>query len=244
MNMIPSKISGLMIAGLLSMSACDFQGTMSVSDSLKVVDRRGDTHVLKAGSYNTQLEPSAFGRKLRFEIRGAADQTIRMQFPLPSEFRNENYSGPINLKATDMGQYFDVQGTLQVITNTSGPYHRDMQCVYDTYVVRDCRDVQYRDSNGNIRYRRECTDLVRNIYGTRHEDYQVISTDRTANLKLLDASSKREVGTYRGNQNLGTRENTLWSSGCRRDRFFDGPYHPHGLHGTGVEIGIGIRFDL
>jgi len=206
----------LLVCGMGALAACEFNGSMKFLQSTHVIDRKGDAHVLAAGTYSTDIESSVFGKKIRFEIVKADGKKVKMQFPAPSELKNENYEGPIRLLARDIGQSFGVEGSLDVRRETSGPYNRTVTCVYDRYLVRECFDKEVTLPDGRKEIRRVCEDRERIIEGRRDERYEVTSTDRIADLKLIHDQTKKQIGSYRGVQDLGSTEHILSSSYCRR----------------------------
>lgn len=132
-----------LVTSLLALGACqDFNGTLSLDRGANIRDNKGKTQALNAGNYSASV--GAKNKKTgRFTIK--ANKEISFDFGLPSELKDENYQGPIRLKANDIGQDFDIAGKIEILFDTSSPRSRVVSCVYDTYQERICHVVCEND---------------------------------------------------------------------------------------------------
>lgn len=217
----------VILGSLVCLSACNnFNGGLTLTANTSIKDKKGKVSILPPGSYTTRIEPSLFGKKIRFEIDDNKGTTVKMQMPTIPEIANDHFEGTVRMAARDIGQAFDIEGQLDVRTETTGPFHRTVSCVYDTVYERVCHDEVTRNPDGSTSRREVCETISHTIYGNRDEDYTVTDTDRFGKFQLVNAQTKEVTGSYDGVQNVAHYENIIHSGYCQRSGY--DPYPGHG----------------
>jgi hypothetical protein len=178
----------VMIAAFLMVGCERLSGQLNISKDLKLVNSKGDTHLLRVGTYTADLRQSTFGKKIVLRLNEDADEKFNFAIPKGTKIPN---NGTFSLKSNQIGQKVDLKGTVAT-THVDSPEREGYQsCTYsEPYTV-----CQPAGPYGQM----QCQTYMRTIYGQQW----VRSFDRTTHqditLDITPVSAKESSGQFTGN---------------------------------------------
>jgi hypothetical protein len=177
-----------LIAAALLVIGCDrLEGQLNISKDLKLVNSKGDTHLLRVGTYSADLRQSTFGKKIVLRLNNDADEKFNFSIPgsqIPS-------NGTFKYSAAQIGQNVDLTGTVKTVSS-DGPVREDVQqCTYSEPVT-----VCYPTGpQGQV----SCSTQMRTVYGQQWTRYYDRSNHQDVVLSIAAAGTTDESAQFSGN---------------------------------------------
>jgi hypothetical protein len=175
----------LAVVACLGFAACNgVDGTFVVSQNLTVVNAKKKTITVAPGQYTGSVSLARGGSEFEFAIKGVAGKTQKVRIKLPKGEKVPTSEGPIELKAAEIGQPFDVRGNVDTQVTESDEMSGTQSCPI-AHNFRVC------DSNG-------CRVDSSIHYGTQAITYHYENTTETLETEFLDAKSGATLATFSG----------------------------------------------
>src|SRR5436189_166926 len=116
------KVTVLAALSALALTACDeLEGTISVNDSLKVVNKKGQTVSIPKGNYQSKFDYDSGKRRLKIKIKDVGKDDQKLEMNLPDGVEIPTYEGDFTVMGYQVGQSFDLEGRVQTDTDVSSP---------------------------------------------------------------------------------------------------------------------------
>lgn len=177
----------LMIAAFLFVGCERLEGQLNITKDLKLVNSRGEAHLLKVGTYSADLRQSTFGKKIVLRLNNDADEKFNFQIPDGSKIPS---NGTFKFSASQIGQNVDLAGAVKTVS-TDGPVRESVvQCTYTEPVT-----VCYPGPQGQ----QVCSTQIRTVYGTQWTRYFDRSNTQDVTLSIAAAGATEESAQFLGN---------------------------------------------
>jgi len=227
--------SVILIATLLAFTGCykKVAGTFETREEIKLNGKRG-TVTLPAARYNANLKVKT-KRKFQLVIPGNAGH--KFTFRIPRGVSMPRNYGQVRLRASEVGQPYDLSANIDTTQNRSEVRHDTESCSRQVrrevcrYERRPEREV-CRQRNGRRVCRRVPGRRVRvcepewdTVWGTRDISFREVGKTTSYKVKFMAPNDGRVVARFRGNRYSSDRE-IISRSRCYLDRRYDRPYWP------------------
>lgn len=168
--------------------ACDEGNVVTeVTQSFKVVDKKGHEITIKPGSYDMLFSQDYRKKELKIVFKKANDKgkDISLKLPIPANFEIPYETGTFKILGEQIGQAWDIEG--QVVTKyDSGWRNRTTEsCSIETTVHR-CKEVCTTLGECET----VCGDEVVSTPGTREVECQDTTTTRDMKVQFKDTSNE------------------------------------------------------
>lgn len=181
-------LPALIAAALLVFTGCErLEGQLNITKDLKLENSKGDTHLLRVGTYSADLRQSTFGKKIVLRLNNDADE--KFNFAIPGSQIPSN--GTFKFSAAQIGQNVDLAGTVKTVS-TDGPVRESVQqCTY-TEPVTVCVPT---GPQGQV----SCSTQMRTVYGQQWTRFFDRSNQQDVTLSIAAAGSTEESAQFTGN---------------------------------------------
>lgn len=177
----------LLAAAFLLVGCERLEGQLNITKDLKLVNSRGDTHLLRVGTYSADLRTSTFGKKIVLRLNNDADEKFNFLIPEGTKIPN---NGSFKLTSAQIGQKVDLMGTVKTVS-TDGPVREAVQqCTY-TEPVTVCVPT---GPNGQV----SCSTQMRTVYGQQWMRYYDRSNHQDVVLSIAAAGTADESAQFTG----------------------------------------------
>lgn len=180
-------LPALIAAAMLFVGCERLEGQLNITKDLKLVNSKGDTHLLRVGTYSADLRQSTFGKKIVLRLNNDADEKFNFAIP-GSQIPN---NGTFKFSAAQIGQNVDLAGTVRTVS-TDGPVSESVQqCTY-TEPVTVCYPT---GPQGQV----TCSTQMRTVYGQQWTRYYDRSNHQDIMLSIAAAGATDESAQFTGN---------------------------------------------
>lgn len=177
----------LLAAAFLLVGCERLEGQLNITKDLKLVNSRGDTHLLRVGTYSADLRTSTFGKKIVLRLNNDADEKFNFLIPEGTKIPN---NGSFKLTSAQIGQKVDLLGTVKTVS-TDGPVREAVQqCTY-TEPVTVCVPT---GPNGQV----SCSTQMRTVYGQQWMRYYDRTNHQDVVLSIAAAGAAEESAQFTG----------------------------------------------
>ena len=182
---------------LAALTGCDMEGTLSVNQSVNLVDKKGRQVPIVAGQrYKTELGKD--GDKVKFDIKiDGKDREIRLPIPRGAKF--PKYNGELMITAAQSGQPVDFYGVVETKVY-EGPDRRGYQNCTVQIQVRVCRPEG-------------CNYEWRQVSGNQEVIYYDRTTVTSGHVSLLAPGTRTVRAQYEGSSS-STEQIVTWAGRC------------------------------
>jgi len=180
--LMPVILAALVLVG------CDrLEGQLNITKDLKLENSKGDTHLLKVGTYSADLRKSTFGKKIILRLNNDADE--KFNFTIPKGTIPNN--GSFKLSSSQIDQKVDLSGTVSTVSTDSPIREAVQSCTYtEPYTV-----CQPTGPQGQV----ACSTYMRTVYGSQWTRYYDRSSTQNITLSIAAAGSSEESAQFLGN---------------------------------------------
>lgn len=177
----------LLAAAFLFVGCERLEGQLNITKDLKLVNSKGDTHLLRVGTYSADLRQSTFGKKIVLRLNNDSDEKFNFLIPEGSQIPS---NGTFKYTSAQIGQKVDLTGTVKTVS-TDGPVRDEvLQCTYTEPV-----NVCYPGPQGQP----ICSTQMRTVYGTQWTRYFDRSVHQDVVLSIAVAGTADESAQFTGN---------------------------------------------
>lgn len=177
----------LLAAAFLLVGCERLEGQLNIAKDIKLVNSKGDTHLLRVGTYSADLRTSTFGKKIVLRLNNDSDEKFNFLIPEGTKIPN---NGTFKLTSAQIGQKVDLLGTVKTVS-TDGPVREAVQqCTY-TEPVTVCVPT---GPNGQV----SCSTQMRTVYGQQWTRYYDRSNHQDVLLSIAAAGSAEESAQFTG----------------------------------------------
>ncbi len=177
----------LLLTALFLVSCDRLEGQLNITKELSLVNSKGDSHLLKIGTYSADLRESTFGKKIVLRLKNDADEKFNFTIPNGSKIPT---NGTFKLFANDIGQNVDLAGIVSTTYIDSETREAYQSCSYtEPYTV--CAPT---GPNGQV----SCQTGMRTVYGTQWTRFFDRTTQQNINMSILVANSSEESAQFLG----------------------------------------------
>lgn len=183
----------------------NFDGAIKINQKMTVKLKK-DYGTVAPGTYASTIKFSSKKKAvLEIKVNGSGGKNPELPIAIPRSEELPEYNGPISWRAEEIGQTFDVEGSLNtVVTDTER--RRGTETCQERIPYREC----YTDPQG----RPVCRDGWRDATGSRVIDYYDRTYDRNVKLTLLDPKKGAVLAGLSG-KNVQTERIVLSQGMCR-----------------------------
>lgn len=193
------NLTAVVAMASLSLTACnELSGTLTLKETLNVVDKKGRAVSVPKGNFASEFEYDQDDREIKLEIKdidGKKDVDLKLRVPAGTQVPTHN--GLFSLSGAEVGQNFNLQGELDTDVEVGPRTSGSESC---TYTERDyvCDRVCYErvDRNGK-KYRdcqKECGYQDVTHYGSREVEYHYVTTTVSVEAELTDLKDNGVLG--------------------------------------------------
>lgn len=177
----------------------DIRGEFNIAQNITLKDVDGKPISLTPGVYESELE---FKSKKKIELDvNFNGKEFEIPFAIPKNFKLPKVKGNFVLKAKEVGQNYDIGGSLNTHVSKSNLY-RDIEHCTITVARRECYYI-----NGKYR----CRTVYVNYPGRRMVEYYYQDKKQSIELNILPAGDDVILAQFLGHEN--TRERIQTYSG-------------------------------
>lgn len=194
------KLGKTLLLAALGLAACgELSGTITLQRAMNVVDKKGKTQQIMAGSYKAEFKYKEDKRQIELEMKDATanQKDVEMKIIIPAGTNIPRDNGMISLKGNEIGQPFDLNGELRTDVDTSSTTHTYESCTY-TERERVCRRVCTERIGRDGKKFQDCGRVCDWEYvtrtGSQEVEYHYVTTTVTLMADLLEATSQESVG--------------------------------------------------
>jgi hypothetical protein len=172
----------LLVAAFLFVGCERLEGQLNIIKDLKLVNSKGDTHLLRVGTYSADLRQSTFGKKIVLRLNNDADEKFNFLIPEGAKIPS---NGTFRFSSSQIGQKVDLSGSVRTVF-TDGPVRETVQqCTY-TEPVTVCDPGQ------------ACRTEMRTVYGQQWVRYYDRTNQQDAVLTISAAGQSEESAQFAG----------------------------------------------
>jgi hypothetical protein len=176
----------LVLAAFLLVGCDRLEGQLNITKDLKLVNSKGNTHLLRVGTYSADLRQSTFGKKIVLRLNNDSDEKFHFLIPgkqLPS-------NGTFKFTAAQIGQNVDLTGTVKTVYTDSSMHEGHQQCTY----MRPETVCQPAGPAGGV----VCHTEMRTVYGSQWVRYYDRTTTQDVNLSIAAVGATEESAQFAG----------------------------------------------
>ncbi|MBP9681609.1 MAG: hypothetical protein KBD76_09405 [Bacteriovorax sp.] len=176
----------LVLAAFLLVGCDRLEGQLNITKDLKLVNSKGNTHLLRVGTYSADLRQSTFGKKIVLRLNNDSDEKFHFLIPgkqLPS-------NGTFKFTAAQIGQNVDLTGTVKTVYTDSSMRDGFQQCTY----MRPETVCQPSGPTGGV----VCHTEMRTVYGSQRIRYYDRTTTQDVTLSIAAAGATEESAQFAG----------------------------------------------
>lgn len=171
----------------LFLAGCNnLDGQLNVSTDFKLKNSKGDTHLIRVGTYTADLGTSTFGKKINLKLNNDSDE--KFQFTIPDGAKIPS-NGEFTLKSNQIGQAVDLSGNVTTKVTDSDIKQDFVSCTYTEPVT-----VCYPGPNGQ----QSCSTQMRTMYGNQFIRYYDRFMDQTISMNLYPAGTAASAAEFSG----------------------------------------------
>ena len=189
----------VLLATLFLVGCEKIEGQLNITKELKLVNSKGDTHLLKLGTYSADINANS---SKKFTLRLNNDSDEKFVF---AHNGNIPDNGPFTISSKVSGQPVDLSGDVRTVITNSPVQEARESCTYQV-AVEVCNPLP----NGG----RTCTVQYRTVFGNEWVRYYDRITDQNVNLSVNAVGSSEQSADFHGALAFGERI-VIGHSGCR-----------------------------
>lgn len=177
----------LLLAAAFLVGCERLEGQLNITKDLKLVNSKGDTHLLRVGTYSADLRQSTFGKKIVLRLNNDSDEKFNFLIPEGSQIPS---NGTFKYSSAQIGQKVDLAGTVRTVS-TNGPVREAVQqCTY-TEPVTVCVPT---GPQGQV----TCSTQMRTVYGQQWMRYYDRTSTQDVVLSIAAAGQAEESAQFTG----------------------------------------------
>lgn len=193
----PITRSLIVLLGLAALTGCDMPGTLSVNQSVTLVDKKGRQVPIVAGQrYKAELGKDGDNVKFNIKIDGK-EREIRL--PIPRGSKLPKHDGELTITAAQSGQPVDFYGLVETNVSESRDQRGYQSCTVQIQ-VRVCR--QYG-----------CNYEWRTVSGQQEVVYYDRTSVTSAHVSLRAPGTRSAKAQFEGS-NSSTEQIITWAGRC------------------------------
>lgn len=176
----------LLLAAAFLVGCERLEGQLNITKDLKLVNSKGDTHLLRVGTYSADLRQSTFGKKIVLRLNNDADEKFNFLIPEGSQIPR---NGTFKYSSVQIGQNVDLIGTVRTVSS-DGPVRESVQqCTYTEPVT-----ICYPGPQGQP----VCSTQMRTVYGQQWMRYYDRTSSQDVVLSIAAPASTEESAQFTG----------------------------------------------
>jgi hypothetical protein len=189
----------LSFCALSLFTACDdFKGVTTVSESMKVTDKKGKTASIASGSYETKFSLDEKDRELKIKIKDSTQdgKDVSLKLMIPTEVSIPRDNGTFLLLGSQIGQVWNLEGQVDTRETSSGTQSGSESCSYESqeYVCHETCDTE------GLNCSRSCGYETVYVPGSRDVEYYYTYTTRNVAMKFLAPENEAQLAKFAGTQ--------------------------------------------
>ncbi len=170
-------------------------GLLKVEEDITLKSKKGEV-VFETGSYDVSLnyKKKLFSSKVKVELK--AEGKDKVTFKVPKRVKLNRSQADELLKASEVGQNFDVKVNIMTKYSSSEPY-LDTESCYETHSYKAC----HFDEEG----KRVFTKKSLSLGGLQKVQFHYNYTDKYIDFALLKVESGDQVANFTGGDNSSAK---------------------------------------
>jgi hypothetical protein len=173
----------VMFVALFLVSCEKIEGHLNVNRELALVNSKGMTHLLRAGTYTADVSTQS-SRKFTLRLNNDSDERFFFKHA-----ENIPDNGSFSIDSNSSGQPVDLKGEVSTVVKNSDYKSEFLTCSYRTAV-----QVCSPSPRGGM----ECRIEYRIIYGHQWVTYYIKETNRHVEMDISAANSSEVAADFRG----------------------------------------------
>lgn len=173
----------VMLAAILLVGCEKIEGQLNITKDLKLVNSKGDTHLLRVGTYSADIKANT-SKKITLRLNNDSDEKFVF-----SHNGNIPDNGSFSISSRVSGQPVDLSGDVRTISTNSEVRETTQSCTYQA-PVQVCYPAPQGGMNCQIQYR-----TVNGYQWIRYYDRQ---TSKNVNLSVKVSSAADESADFHG----------------------------------------------
>lgn len=189
----------VLLAAFFMVGCEKIEGQLNITKDLKLKNNKGDTHLLRVGTYSADLKANT-SKKITLRLNNDSDEKFVFN-------HNGNIpdNGAFMISSSTSGQPVDLSGTVATSVTNTNVRQTTESCTYQE-AVQVCYPVPQGGVNCSVQYR--------TVYGTRWISYYDRQISKNVALSVKAANSAEESADFHGDIAWSERVVTSQSS-CR-----------------------------
>lgn len=189
----------VVLAALFLVGCEKIEGQLNITKDLKLRNNKGDTHLLRAGTYSADIKANT-SKKITLRLNNDSDEKFVFNHNgnIPS-------NGTFSIPSSVSGQPVDLSGSVATNVSNTGTRETTQSCTYQEPVV-----VCFPIPQGGM----SCSTQYRTVYGQQWIRYYDRVTTKNVHLSVKAAASTDESADFHGDITFAERIVT-GQSGCR-----------------------------
>lgn len=188
------------VAAILLVGCEKIEGQLNITKDLKLVNSKGDTHLLKVGTYSADINAKT-SKKITLRLNNDSDEKFVF-----AHNGNIPDNGTFTITSKVSGQPVDLSGDVKTSVTDSATSQGSESCTYQVPEQVCYPTGPYGGMSCSIQYR--------TVYGMQWITFFDRTTSKNVNLSVKVAGSADESADFHGNIAFSERIVTN-SSGCR-----------------------------
>lgn len=180
----------VVLAALFLVGCEKIEGQLNITKDLKLRNNKGDTHLLRAGTYSADIKANT-SKKITLRLNNDADEKFVFNHNgnIPS-------NGAFSIPSSVSGQPVDLSGTVATNVSNTGTRETTQSCTYQE-PVQVCYPIPQGGVNCSIQYR--------TVYGQQWIRYYDRVTTKNVHLSVKAANSADESADFHGDITFAER---------------------------------------
>lgn len=204
------KITFFVLLLFSLLSACkDLEGNLSFFEDIRLLDHKERARLVPTGNYRAELDYKEKKHQIKLKIKDAIKnkKDLKLKLNLPKTAALPTTNGSIDIRASQIGQPFDLKGLLRTHTSYSGHHHGRQACTYqvkervcEKICEEDVSIVSSKGKHGGVksrhrqRCRKKCNYEYIDYQGTREVQYHYRRKNITLKGDLFKPHSQKKIG--------------------------------------------------
>lgn len=192
-------IMPVILAAFLLVGCEKIEGQLNITKDLKLKNNKGDTHLLRVGTYSADIKANT-SKKITLRLNNDADEKFVFN-------HNGNIpdNGAFNIPSSVSGQPVDLTGSVVTNVSETGTRETTQSCTYQEPV-----QVCYPMPQGGM----SCSVQYRTVYGQQWIRYYDRLTTKNVILSVKAAAAADESADFHGDITFADRI-VIGQSSCR-----------------------------
>lgn len=184
----------ILLATFLLVGCERLDGQLNIVKDFKLVNSKGDTHLLRVGTYTADLRESTFGKKIVLRLNNDHDEKFNFIIPKKTIIPD---NGTFKLKSSQIGQKVDLTGVVKTDSKDSPTREEYQSCIFtEPYTI-----CEPEGPNGQM----ICETYYRTIYGYQWTRFFDRTTHQNVRLSIAAANDSVESAEFNGDASWSQR---------------------------------------